>query len=137
MRALIALSALVLIGAVPPAPLPLPPGEGVLCAMVFVDLAAEAGRRCHAGENAAFQARVEAAEAKFDAYFLKNSPATVEQLAAFKRDQAGVGNPLFDCKERTTVWNYEHFLAAAPERLTTDIDKFLSRPGRPTFGDCT
>src|SRR5262245_625994 len=137
MRKFVAVSSLALIGAaLPPSPEP-PPGEGVLCMMVFVDVAAETGRRCYAGQNPEFQARVESAEAKFDAYFLKNTPATPEQLAEFKHRQAGVGEAKFECKDGDTIWNYEHFLAADPQRLTTDVDKFLSRPGKPTFGDCT
>ena len=128
-------TAAALIGAAQPPP-EQPPGEGVLCLMVFVDVAAEAGRRCFAGQNPAFQARIESAEAKFDAYFLRNMPATPDQLAAFKKDQAGIGAPAFDCKDDDFVHTYKHFLASDPKLLTTDLDKFLSRPAKPTFGDC-
>jgi len=137
MRSLVALSAMVLVGAAPP-PVEQPPGEGVLCAMVFVDVVAETGRRCFPGQNEAFQARVEGAETKFDAYFLKNTPATPRQLAEFKKDQAGVGAPAFSCKaDGDSVSIYKHFLAGDPKWLTTEVDKFLARPGKPTLGDCT
>jgi hypothetical protein len=130
------LTALSLIGATPP-PTEQPPGEGVLCAMVFVDVAAEVGRRCFPGQNPVFQARVESAEAKFDAYVLKNGPATPELLAKFKREQAGIGAATFDCKDDgDLVQTYRHYLAADSGLLTTQVEKLLARPGKPTFGDC-
>jgi hypothetical protein len=126
-----------LVGAAPPPPRLSPPGEGVLCMMVFVDVAAEVGRRCFPGQNLPFQTRVESAEAKFDAYVLKNGPATPAQLAAFKKDQARIGSPAFECNAGgDLVQTYKNFLAVDPNFLTTEVDKLLARPGRPTFGDC-
>ena len=135
-RVALLFSSVALVGAASPVREP-PPGEGVLCMMVFVDVAAEAGRRCFPGQNPVFQARVEEAEAKFDAYFLKNGPATPEQLAAFKKDQAGIGAPTFQCKsDGDVVLMYNHFVALDAKVLTTDVDKMLARKGKPTFGDC-
>jgi len=105
--------------------------------MAFVDVAAETGRRCFVGQNPEFQARVESAEEKFDGYFLKNAPATADELARFKREQAGVGKPDFDCKNDDFVSVYKKFSTLDPSVLTTEVDKLLSRPGKPTFGDCT
>lgn len=133
----VALSGLVLIGAAPP-PVQYPPGVGVLRMMAFVDVTAEAGRRCFPDQNPAFQARIERAEAQFDAYFLKNTPATPEQLAKFKREQASVGDPTFDCRaDGDSVPIYKHLQTVDQQQLTSGIDELLARPGKPSFGDCT
>ena len=111
-----------------------PPGEGVLCTMALVEVSAEAGRRCHAGQHPEFQAMLERSEVKLDAYFTRNGPATPQQLAHFKRQQAGIGEPDFKCLPADEI--YLVMLKNAPGSFERDIDELLSRPGKPTFGDC-
>src|SRR4051812_43074828 len=91
MRRLVALSALVLIGAAPPPAGERPAGEGVICMMGLVNAAAEVGRRCNPGQNAEFQVELERTVVRIDQYVLQNSKTSREQISEFKRKQARVG----------------------------------------------
>lgn len=111
-----------------------PAGEGVLCTMAFVAGSAEAGRRCHAGEQPAAQAMLDRAERKLDAYVVKNGPTTRQQLARLKRQMANVGAPVFNCAEAEPI--YRALVKSGAAFLVQEIDEMLLRPGKPTLGEC-
>ena len=112
-----------------------PPGEGVLCAWVFVNAAAEVGRHCRPGQNPALQAELDREVARFDAYALRNG-LTPDQVAGFKREQGLSGTSETELCSSDGLGLYDHFVAQGPAVLRAGVDRLLARDGRPSWGDC-
>jgi hypothetical protein len=113
-----------------------PAGEGVICLWGITNAAAEIGRRCRPGQSSAFQAELERSVGRVDAYVLRNSPATAEDIARFKREQGLSETPQAQLCTGELIAFYDHLAARGPEALRSEVDRLLSRPGPPTWGDC-
>lgn len=111
------------------------PGEGVLCSAMILSYVVETGRRCYANEDAEFQKRIGAMELRFDDYIKTNGKMTTEQLAKFKREQAGTGSAQFTC-DGDAESMYQSLRAADWLKVSKDMGDMLALPGEPTFGDC-
>lgn len=113
-----------------------PPGEGVLCLWVYTGAAAEVGRRCRTGQNPELQAELDSSVERFEAYVLSNSNATPEQVAEFKREQGMVGAPEATVCSGDAIALYNLVAARGADRLRSQVDALLARPGAPSWGDC-
>jgi hypothetical protein len=113
-----------------------PPGEGVICAAGLYAAAAEVGRRCLAHPDPAVQAELDAAVARFDAYMLADPDWNRAALDRFKREQALVGSPAAELCASDAVMIYRGLAEAGAESLRISSQQLVSRPGRPTWGDC-
>jgi hypothetical protein len=111
------------------------PGEGVLCLWALTSAAAEIGRQCRVGQNPAFQAELERSVDRFDHYVLANG-LTAEEVAQFKRQQGLSGAPGGQACTGDLISFYDHMAAGGPEALRSAVDGLISRPGRPSWGDC-
>jgi len=112
------------------------PGVGVLCLLGLTTAAAEVGRRCRNGQNPAFQAELDRSVTLFDEYVRRNSNTTPEDVAAFKREQGLVGALEAEVCTGDPLLVYEHLAAAGADALRGEVDRLVSRPGTPTWGDC-
>jgi hypothetical protein len=112
-----------------------PPGQGVMCAVAIYGLADQVGRRCFPGQDAAMQAEIGRTVAKLDGYVLTNG-WTAEDLAHFKREQAWVDEPRDKLCKGDPVGLYRGMAATNPAELRASVDALVSRPGKPTWGDC-
>jgi hypothetical protein len=107
----------------------------VLCLWGLTSAAAEIGRQCRVGQNPAFQAELERSVSRFDDYVLANG-MTAEQVAQFKRQQGLSGAPEARLCTGELISFYDHMAAGGPEGLRAAVDELVSRPGRPSWGDC-
>jgi hypothetical protein len=133
-------SSAVLLNAEPPADSPPESreralGVGVLCLWGITNGAAEIGRQCRPGQNLAFQAELERSVSRFDDYVLRNG-LTPEQVAQFKREQGLSGTPQAALCTGELIAFYNHMSAQGPDGLRSEVDRLVSRPGRPSWGDC-
>jgi hypothetical protein len=113
------------------------PGEGVLCMWVLTAAAAEIGRTCRPGERPELQAGLDRAVERFDAYVLANEPgATAESIAAFKRQQGVDGSAASTLCDSELAPLFDHVGAQGIAHWLSQVDRLLSRPGRPGWGDC-
>lgn len=118
------------------APIQDPPGQGVLCLATFVYFAEKTGTQCHAGEDAAFQARISSYARRFDDYIIRNSGGDVAGLARFKNGQNLNSTDRRYICGGDVAEGYAHFKVQKPEDLDKAVDEILSRDGSPSFGDC-
>lgn len=109
---------------------------GLLCVWAIVNVAAEVGRRCRAGRNPALQAELERSIARFEDHVLRNSDATADRIATFRRDQGMSGADNAALCRGDPVMIYEAIAAGGPEALRRETDRLLARPGGPEWGDC-
>ena len=72
-----------------------------------------------------------------DAFILANSKITPGRLAALKANQAHVGASKELLCQGELAQIYRSFQQSGVDRLRAAADKMVSRPGRPTLGDCT
>jgi len=110
----------------------------VICAWGIYAAVSEVGRVCHPGEDPAIQAEFARSVERIDSYVARNSPEmTPSRIAEFKRTQAKVGTPAASlCTNSTLTELYRRMSRTDPAALKTDVDKMLSRDGKPTWGDC-
>jgi hypothetical protein len=112
-----------------------PPGEGVMCALAIYGVVDQVGRRCFPGQDAPMQAEIGRAVAKLDGYVLANG-WTAKDLARFKRDQTWVDEPNDKLCKGDPADLYRGMAAADLAELRAGVDAQVSRPGKPTWGDC-
>ena len=135
----------------PPAPAPMatvsqagsvPPVDGsgkgaVLCAWSLYVVAQEVGRRCHAGEDAAFQDELGRSVARTDAFILRNSSAHPKpaDLAA-RKAMALRETPAAALCAGTTAELYDQFRRQGAAALRASTDDLLSVPREPVMNPC-
>jgi len=114
------------------------PGEGVLCSEAMISVMAEVGNRCFPGQDAAAQAALRHYQEQLDQFILKDPDWSKAKLAAFKRQQAGVGAKAeakqFCSGDATRM--YQSFVHADQQEFRVSMDTLVARPGKPTWGDC-
>jgi hypothetical protein len=113
-----------------------PPGEGVVCAWAIYAVVAEIGARCFPGDAPEFQAELNRSVGRIDAYVLKNSKMTPEDVARFKRDQGHVGYPKELICQGDGLQLYQALKSGGAARLRSATDAAVARPGEPTWGTC-
>lgn len=113
-----------------------PPGEGIICAWAIYAAAAEIGARCFPREAPEFQAELNRSVGRIDAYVLKNSKATPEDVARFKRDQGHVGYPKELICKGDGLQLYHSLKSVGAARLRAATDAAVGQPGEPTWGTC-
>ena len=107
-----------------------------MCGWAFVAFAQNVGHVCFPGQDKAFQGEVDESVARIDAYVLKNGPDTPADIVAFKHDQAQVGRSAEELCTGDGLTMYNHFRGLAPGSVRAMTDSLVSRPGKPTWGDC-
>ena len=112
-----------------------PPGEGVICALGIYSAVAEVGKQCFPSQDLEFQEGVNRAVAKLDAYVLKNSETTKDDLARLKYEQSRVGKPK-DIVCSSDMLKLYQGMARNGAGVEAAVDKLVSRPGKPTWGSC-
>jgi hypothetical protein len=127
----------------PPAPAPSAsaeeeraPSMGSLCGLALLTVAAEVGRRCVADPDPAAQAELDAAVTRLDAFVLADPKWDRAALNRFKREQAGLGEPVAQFCSADAVMIYRGFAGSPRGELERWAAKLASRPGRPRWGDC-
>lgn len=111
------------------------PGEGVFCALAISSTMAEIGKQCFPGQDQEFQTDMSRAVVKLDKFVLENSEMTQDTLTQFKIRQGGVQQP------KATLCSAEmlqFYRSTAKRGAIFDgyVEKLVSRPGKPTWGDC-
>jgi hypothetical protein len=119
-----------------------PPGDhsgkgAVLCAWRLMLAAQAVGRRCFAGQDAAFQAELARSIARTDAFILKNSSArpTPADLARFKArvgEEVDRQRPALCAEDEV----YRAFRDAGTAAMRTTTDELLSVPREPVLNPC-
>jgi hypothetical protein len=112
-----------------------PPGEGVMCALAIYGVVDQVGRRCFPGQDAPMQAEIGRAVAKLDGYVLANG-WTAKDLAHFKREQTWIDEPNGKLCKGDPADLYRAMTASDLAELRAGVDAQVSRPGKPTWGDC-
>jgi hypothetical protein len=112
-----------------------PPGEGVMCALAIYGVVEQVGRRCFPGQDASMQAEIGRSVTKLDRYVLANG-WTAKDLARFKRDQTWVDEPTDKLCKGDPADLYRAMTATDPAELRAGVDAQVSRPGKPSWGDC-
>lgn len=112
------------------------PGEGVICALAIFSAMSEVGSRRFPGEDAEFQSELARSVTRLDEYVLRNSERTIEDLSAFKKEQAHIGAPQAAVCHEEAIDMYRHMASRGPERLKSGTDELVARPGEPKWGDC-
>jgi hypothetical protein len=113
-------------------PGPPAPGEGVMCALA----AAEVGRRCFAGKDPALQEELGRSAARLEEYVLANAQPSVADMVRVEasRDLAKRPDGKLCAGDLTPL--YESLRTAGPERLRSETDRLVAKPGKPTWGAC-
>ena len=136
-KALLAISALALLGATQAEEPERNPGEQVLCIGAFLYLAQLQAETCHAGKDPEYQARLKSYRDRLDAYLIRNFPNGEADLVRFKERQ-GLSSPAEKriCNLGKDYDFYGHWRELEAEKVDGMVDSLLERDGPPTFGDC-
>lgn len=113
-----------------------PAGEGIYCAWALYGFASEVGSRCFPGQDQDFQANLRQSVARLETFVRQNSRVTEEEIATFRKDQARVGGPEALLCHGDGPAMYKGLLEQGGARISASVDKLVSRPGKPTWGDC-
>jgi len=113
-----------------------PPCEGVICSWALYAIVDHVGRECFRGRDPEFQAEVARHVARFDAYVVANSDATVEDAREFRRQQGEHAAAPGRLCSGDPVMMYELFRQQGATERTKNVDDMLARPGPPTWGTC-
>jgi hypothetical protein len=112
------------------------PTMGTICALALYTVAQEVGKRCFPGEDSEFQAELDRAVARLDAFVLANSDMGQAGLARPKREQSLVGAPEAELCSGDPVGIYKAFAAQGSEYLRAEAEMLTARPRPAVWGDC-
>jgi hypothetical protein len=112
------------------------PAMGTICAVALYTAVQEVGKRCFPGEDAEFQAEVDRAVARLDAFVLANSDMGEAGLERLKREQSLVGAPEAELCTGDPVGIYRAFAAQGKESLRAEAEMLTARPRPAVWGDC-
>ncbi len=113
-----------------------PPGEGVLCAAAIFGLMAEVGRRCFPDKDRAFQTELARSVEKLDEFMLRDPDWTAAKLATFKASPTRPSVDTTRLCQGDAIQMFDAIAAQGASALRVSIDKSVSRPGKPSWGDC-
>ena len=110
----------------------IPPNVGLICVWAIYANELEVGRRCGVTPSPAFQAELEGAVARMEAYARRQSPARAADMADFRQREMVGDTRLCD---PDTVNAYEEFSRLDLARLRGDVDEMLARSPPVEWGD--